>query len=168
MMTEEKTKTRISAVTGKEVTDYIDNNVFTQQLHDYATRQKEREIKGLSREKVPDEIGKGIIQIVNGLASRYNFRSYTYLDEMVGDALVACVNAVHKFNIEKSTNGFGFIGFCAWRVMVNRIKLEKHQQAIKESMLIDPSFEFFDMMENDDTSGMNREGSIDIYYQGKL
>lgn len=162
-----KNKSRISDVTGKVVVDYIDNEIFTKELNKYALKQKERIAQGLPREKIPETIGAGILQIVNGLASRYNFRNYTYIDEMVGDAIVACVNAVHKFDIEKSQNAFGFIGFCAWRVMVNRIKLEKHQQSIKESMLTDPSFEFFESMGNE-AIDIDRENSIDIYYQGKL
>lgn len=162
-----KSKTRISKVTGQMVTDYVDNTKFTQALLDYTNRQKEREKQGLPREKIPEYIGQAIIKIVNGTASRSNFRNYSYIDEMKSDAIEACVKAVHKFDINKSQNAFGFIGFCAWRVMVTRIKTEKKQHKIKEDMLLDPSFEFFEMMGNDSIQ-IDREQSINMYFGGKI
>ena len=158
---------RISKVSGKETIDYVDNEKFTQALHEYSTRQNERMLNGLEREKIPDYIGECILKIVDGTASRGNFRSYTYIDEMKGDAIEACIKAVHKFDINKSENAFGFIGFCAWRVMVTRIKTEKKQQKIKEDILLDPSFDFFEIMGNEEIH-IDREQTINMYYGGKL
>lgn len=166
-----KSKERVSDVTGKKVTDYVDNKKFTQCMDEYVKKQLERESLGLEREMIPDYIGHCILKIVDGLGSRPNFRNYTYLNEMKGDALVASVKAVHKFDIDKCANGgaFAFITFCAWRFMVNRIKLEHKQQAIKESMIIDPTFEFYETMgQNDGAVNIDKENSIDTYFQGKM
>lgn len=165
-----KSEERISEVTGKNVVDYVDNETFTAAMHAYVTRQSEREEAGLTREMIPDYIGACILKIVNGLGSRPNFRNYTYLPEMKGDATVAAVKAVHKFDIERcKTGAFGFITFCAWRFMVNRIKIEHKQQSIKESMIIDPTFEFYETMgHNDDAVSIDKENSIDTYFQGKM
>lgn len=164
------TKGRVSDVTGKTVVDYVDNETFTAAMHSYVTRQNERELQELPRENIPNYIGECILKIVDGLGSRPNFRNYTYLEEMKGDAMVAAVKAVHKFDIERcKTGAFGFITFCAWRFMVNRIKLEHKQQAIKESMIIDPTFEFYETMgHNDNAVNIDKENSIDTYFQGKL
>lgn len=163
-------KSRVSDVTGKKVIDYVDNETFTNAMHQYVLRQAEREEAGLPREAIPNYIGECILQIVDGLGSRPNFRNYTYLEEMKGDAMVAAVKAVHKFKIERCKKGaFGFITFCAWRFMVNRIKLEHKQQSIKESMIIDPTFEFYETMgHNDGAVNIDKENSIDTYFQGKI
>lgn len=165
-----KSKERVSDVTGKKVIDYVNNEEFTQAMDVYVKRQAQREMDGLPRENIPDYIGECILKIVDGLGSRPNFRNYTYLSEMKGDALVASVKAVHKFDIARCNNGaFGFITFCAWRFMVNRIKIEHKQQDIKESMIIDPTFEFYETMgHNDNSVSIDKENSIDTYFQGKM
>lgn len=164
-----KDTSRISKTTGKKVTDYVDNEKFTSALHEYATRQRTRIEQGLPQEQIPEYIGACILKIVDGCGSRANFRNYTYLDEMKGDAIIAAVKAVPKFNSEKSKNGYGFITFCVWRDMVNRIVLEKKQQDIKTSMMIDPTIDFFDTMGNNDNNiNITKENAVDTYHQGKL
>lgn len=101
--------------------------------------------------------------------SKVHVTGNTYLDEMKGDAIIAAVKAVPKFNSEKSKNGYGFINLCVWRDMVNRIVLEKKQQDIKTSMMIDPTIDFFDTMGNNDNNiNITKENAVDTYNQGKL
>lgn len=162
-------KTRKSQVTGKDVVDYVDKKKFTQAVIDYVTVQNERKEQGLPQEKIPEYIGDCIIKIVNGLSNRYNFRKYTWRDEMVGDAIIASVRAIPKFDPERSKNAYGFITQCSWFVFVNRIKLEKKQIAIKENMIFDPTFEFFETMgQNDEKVKISKQNSIETYLQGKL
>lgn len=168
-MTIKKDNSRISKTTGKKVVDYVDNKVFTQALHDYATEQRERAEKGLPQQQIPEYIGSCILKIVNGCGSRANFRNYTYLDEMKGDAIIAAVKAVPKFNSEKSSNGYGFINLCVWRDMVNRILLEKKQQDIKVSMMTDPTVDFFETMGNNDNNvNITKDNAVETYQQGKM
>lgn len=167
-MTIKKDNSRISKTTGKKVVDYVDNAVFTKALDEYSTRQRLRAEQGLPQERIPEYIGSCILKIVDGCGSRANFRNYTYLDEMKGDAIIAAVKAVPKFNIEKSSNGYGFINLCVWRDMVNRIVLEKKQQDIKTSMMIDPTIEFYDTMGNDSNINITKENAVDTYHQGKI
>lgn len=94
-------KERKSDVTGKKVTDYINNKALSKAVIEYNERHVERMAKGLPQERIPDVIGLAILKIADGLGSRYNFRNYTYLDEMVGDATVQGVYSVTKFNLDK-------------------------------------------------------------------
>lgn len=160
-------KSRISKVTGKVVTDYVDKKKFTEDIHQYVIRQKQRELEGLPKEKMPNSIGSSIIKIVEGIGKRSNFRNYTYIDEMIGDAIVACVAAVHKFDPEKSDNAFGFMSFCAWNVFLNRIQLEKKIQTGKESLMLDNTYLTSELGEYADEFDINREDSINMYWSGK-
>lgn len=92
---------RRSSVTGKKVRDYVDNKKFTYAVMQYNERHNKRMEQGLKQEIMPDIIGLGIMKIADGLGSRFNFRAYTYVDEMVADARVQAVYAVTKFNINK-------------------------------------------------------------------
>lgn len=167
-------KQRKNVTTGKDVVDYVDKESLSILCRDYNESQKPRDEQGLPRQPIPDSIGKIIMQMITGMGSRFNFRSYTYNDEMVGDAYIAAVRAVHKFEyyrLDKKgnrVNAYSFINWCAWQAMASRITDEKKQQKIKEDMMIDPSFEFFDQMEGDDNIQISRDGSLDIYWGGKL
>lgn len=94
-------KIRKSKVTGKKVTDYIYNKALTLAVIQYNERHKERMEKGLPQERIPDSIGLAIMKIAEGIGSRYNFRNYTYLEEMIGDAIEQGVYSVTKFNLDK-------------------------------------------------------------------
>lgn len=91
----------------------------------------------------------------------------TYIDEMIGDAIVSCVAAVHKFDPEKSDNAFGFMSFCAWNVFLNRIQLEKKIQTGKESLMLDNTYLTSELGEYADEFDINREDSINMYWSGK-
>lgn len=92
---------RRSSVTGKKVRDYVDNKKFTESVIKYNARHKQRMEEGKKQETMPDLIGRGIMKIADGLGSRHNFRGYTYVDEMVSDAIVQAVYAVTRFKVDK-------------------------------------------------------------------
>ena len=92
---------RRSSVTGKKVRDYVDNKKFTREVIAYNERHKIRMDEGKPQERMPDIIGLGIMKIADGLGSRHNFRGYTYVDEMVADAIVQAVYAVTRFKVDK-------------------------------------------------------------------
>ncbi len=165
-------KTRKSAASGKDVVDYVDKRELEIAINEYNSKNKEREAQGLPRLPMTQYIGDSILKIVNGLGSRYNFRNYSYLDEMKSDAIVGCVYAVHKFDSNVSNNSYGFLNFCAWRKMVNRIKIEKQKQQTVVDMMNDPSFEFFEIMGNEaevnELMRIGRENSMDVYNGSKV
>lgn len=92
---------RRSIVTGKKVRDYVDNKHFTREIMQYNERHKKRMLEGKPQEQIPDVIGYGIMKIAEGLASRHNFRGYTYIEDMKCDGIVQGVYAVTRFNISK-------------------------------------------------------------------
>lgn len=165
-------KVRKSQASGKNVVDYVDKRELEIAINEYNRKNREREAQGLPRLPMTPYIGDSILKIVNGLGSRFNFRNYSYLDEMKSDAIVGCVYAVHKFDSNVSSNSYGFLNFCAWRKMVNRIKIEKQKQQTVLDMMNDPSFEFFDIMGNEDEVrellASGRESSMDTYYGSKV
>lgn len=92
-----------------------------------------REIKILKKTKapqssypqIPEKVGKGIMQIVEGLGRKSNFSQYTYRDEMMSDAILNCVSYLHNFNLKKSNNIFAYVTQIAYNSFIKRIQLEQ-------------------------------------------
>ena len=69
---------------------------------------KER-LKENPKEKIPEQIGRVIILIVDKILSKFSYRGYTFKDEMRSEAILACVTAIPKFDADRSDNVFGFL-----------------------------------------------------------
>lgn len=122
---------RQSKATGKKVRDYVDNEIFTKAIITYNIEHNERMARGLPKKIMPDIIGHGILKIVDGLGSRFNFRGYTYIDEMRDDAIVQAVYAVTKFKVDKLT--LSYLDEKRWYVNLdpkhyNRTKKTKEEE----------------------------------------
>jgi hypothetical protein len=67
-----------------------------------------------------------IINIANGLVKRWNFREYTWTDEMSLDAIEVCVRYLHNYD-PKYKNAHAYITKTCFSACVNRIKKENKQ-----------------------------------------
>ena len=106
--------------------NYVNNPDF------YASLVKYRDmIKENPAATIPNYIGICISSICNKLATKYNFASYTFRDEMIGDGIEHCIRAVTLFNPEKTNNPFAYITQIAWNAFIRRIKLENKENYIK-------------------------------------
>lgn len=114
--------------------NYVNNADFVAALNDY--KQK---LKTNPNIKIPNYIGICISDICNKMATRPNFSGYTFKDEMIGDAIENCLEAVGNFDSEKSkersrsgaVNAFGYFSWIAWNAFIRRIAKEKKQIYIK-------------------------------------
>ena len=118
----------------------VDNEKLTTALIEYSEIRVRAEENGQEPPQFSDFIAKEIMKIIDNLGRSGNFNGYTWLSEMKGDALEACVKAVMKFNPEAKTrsgkpNGFGFLTQVSWFAFVNRIKKENKENAIKDSLI---------------------------------
>lgn len=154
--------------------NYLDNAKLLEQILLYQGKMKEAAAAGKPCPKIPDVIGVAIERTAAGIASRPNFRGYTYIDEMTRDAIVDCVRAVKLFNVEKlgkagKPNPFGYFSRIIWYAFLTRISNEKRGQKAKVEMMFDPTTEQFARMEGDmDNYYDNRSEMLDFYYAGKL
>lgn len=118
---------------------YVDNEQMYDILLEY-TEEKKRCIEaGLPIPVIPDEIGISITNMAHGFASRYNFRDYFFKDDMIGDAIVDALAAVNGYKPEKTVgkNAFGFFNQTIFWSFLRRIKAEKKEQAMRESLMFD-------------------------------
>lgn len=77
----------------------------------------------------PNYLGECIIKIAEGLSYSPKFRNYSYIDDMVGDALIKMYAALKNknFNVDSPSNPFSYFTTIAFRAFINRIKKEKRR-----------------------------------------
>lgn len=86
---------------------------------------------------ITNYIGECLLKIANGLAAKWNFRDYTYKEEMVSDGVIHCLRYVDKFDPQKSTNPFSYFTQAMYYMFVNRIRAEKTEQYVKYKATIE-------------------------------
>jgi DNA-directed RNA polymerase specialized sigma24 family protein len=86
--------------------------------------------------------------MANKLATRYNFNGYTYIDEMIGDGILRCVEAFKSFDPTRS-NPFSYFTVILYRTFVQRIKKEKQTRKARDELIM--INDIYSIQEGDDT-----------------
>ncbi|MFZ4165299.1 sigma factor [Brevundimonas sp. NPDC058933] len=77
-----------------------------------------------------------ITAMAHSYARRGNWRNYTYVDDMVQEALLNLVLNVLKFNENKSDNPHAYITRCLQTSFIRELNNQKKQGKIKDILLI--------------------------------
>lgn len=153
---------RTSDVTGKKVTNYVDNDTFCNAVITWNESCRAAAELGEPKPAMPDVIGMQMLLMAEGLSRRYNFRNYTYIDEMRDDAVYMAIRAVKNFDPTKSNNAFGYFNRVMWQAMTTRIKTEKEENDIKMSLLKDPMYLGY-TSESSDGNQVDKDRLISVY-----
>lgn len=107
--------------------DYVNNRDLLGCLKQHRARHQEWKHGDRcgAAPRIPEYVGHAIYMICTRLGRRSNFCGYSYIDEMIGDAIESCLMAVNNFDPAKSSNPFGYFSRVAWRAMIHRIDIEK-------------------------------------------
>ncbi len=116
-MTKRKPRKRLT----KQDDLYINNSDFTSAVSVW----KENLIKNGS-ETIPHFVADCFLKIVTRYSNKLNFSGYTYIEDMRGDALLACVKYAHNFNPLKSQNAFAYFTTIVHNSFLQYLKKEKH------------------------------------------
>jgi len=133
--------------------NYVDNKRLYGEMIHFINGCRAAEQEGDQRPKVPEYIGECIFKIATKLATKPNFASYTYKDEMISDGIEVCIRYIHNFDPEKSTNPFAYFTQIIYYAFLQRIQKEKKQayikaksfenSAIMNELVDDPTGQFF-------------------------
>ena len=98
----------------------------------------------LERGSITNKLAKMFILMVNKYGQRGNWRGYTYLDEMKGQALLQLAQMGLQFDEYKSDNPFSYYTASVSNSFTRVLNLEKKNQDLRDDLLIDsgasPSF----------------------------
>lgn len=154
---------------------YLDNEEFHNELVEYTkilNEAKERGDENLPR--VPESIGRKLLLIVNGLAKSKSYCGYTYIDDMISEALDNCVKCAgnYKSNVETKTgkpNPFGYFTMVASRAFHRILHKEKRFAEAKVNLLRNSNV-IGDIMAGTgyDSSDMEHKNQLIQYMDGIL
>jgi hypothetical protein len=87
--------------------------------------------------RITNTLGKMYLKLVERYSHRANWRGYTYVDEMRGQALLQLSYIGLKFNEAKSDNPFAYYTAAVNNSFTRVLNIEKKNQTIRDDMLID-------------------------------
>lgn len=94
--------------------------------------------------KITEELGRMFLMLAERYAQRSNWRGYTYVDEMKGQAILQLSQIGLQFDESKSENPFAYYTAAVTNSFTRVLNIEKRNQNIRDDMLQDngltPSF----------------------------
>jgi hypothetical protein len=87
--------------------------------------------------QISNELGTMYLKLVERYSHRANWRGYTYVDEMRGQALVQLSQIGLQFNEAKSDNPFAYYTAAVNNSFTRVLNLEKRNQTIRDDILIE-------------------------------
>lgn len=117
----------------KKSRQYVNNKDLYQEFLKYRPKVVKALEKGEQAPTMPDTIAKACIQIATRrcYSSRFFKYSADWKEEMVQDAILACVNGAYKFDPEKSNNPFAYITSIVNNAVYNRLNIEAANDYIR-------------------------------------
>lgn len=142
---------------------YVDNEKLYNDIVTWQDYKASEIAAGRPEPKISDDVAIAIVKIIDKLATRWNYSGYTWRDEMIGDAQIICIKAIHKFNRDDpKKNPFGFLTFITWRAFNKRIKVENKYHEFKMSLMLDETIDGFDSQGGDEFD-INRQDMVAAY-----
>lgn len=114
--------------------DYVDNKKLHQVYSEFIYAVREVKEAGGTRDdwpKIPDYLATAIINMSRKLGTRYNFAGYSFIEEMIDDAIENCILYIDKYNPDKYSNAFAYLTQIMINAFVRRIHREKKEMYIK-------------------------------------
>lgn len=94
--------------------------------------------------KITEKLATMFLMMVNRYSSRGNWRSYTYLEEMKGNAIISLCAGGLQFDESKSSNPFSFYTTVITNAFTGYLLIERKNQNIRDDLLemngLNPSF----------------------------
>lgn len=119
----------------RQKVNYVDNAKMFEEIKKYLVACKTAEKAGKDRPRLSEYLGECILKIALRVATKPNFKSYTYKDDMVSDGVENCLIYLRNFNPLKSKNPFGYFTTVIHYAFIRRIMKEKKHTYIKYKLM---------------------------------
>ena len=81
-------------------------------------------------------LGKMFLELVQNLATKSNWRGYSYKDEMQAEALIQLCRGYQTYRVEKSENAFAWCTAVSWNAFRKVLGREKKSQNVRDEILV--------------------------------
>jgi hypothetical protein len=135
--------------TRKRSEHYVNNRDFLDAIVEYKIKLKqaaEKEIpditeqqlktwKSPNKPRISNYLGECFLKIATHLSYKPNFVNYMFREDMICDGIENCVQYIHNFNPEKSSNPFAYFTQIIHYAFLRRIQKEKKQMEIRAKII---------------------------------
>jgi hypothetical protein len=132
---------------------YIDNDKFYDEITKYHYAYKAAKERGEEKPRISNYLGECVKKIAKGLATKSNFRNYSYIDDMMSAAIEDCIKHMHSFDPTKSRNPFSYFTQACYFSFIHQIQKEKKQTVTKKRILMNSAIELYELQSHDDEEG---------------
>lgn len=151
----------------KKPVNYVDKEKLTLALIEYAEQCRLAKEAEEDKPRVPEYIGKSVLDICHRYSFSPSFINYPFREDMVGDAVENCLKYLHNFDPEKSRNPLSYFTQFAFFTFLQRIKREKKQYHTK-AKYVQTNALHLDILNQDDSELANDFGSVYYKYVSTL
>lgn len=102
---------------------YVDNARLVESIREYKSALKSGDEKAI----MPAYIGIAFMKMAERIGKKPNYASYSYLDEMIDDAIENCIKGVKSFDPDRSPYAVSYFSITIMRAFHRRID-EEHKQ----------------------------------------
>ena len=106
---------------------------------------------------IPNYLGECFLKIATHLSYKPNFVNYMFREDMISDGIENCVQYIHNFDPEKSTNPFAYFTQIIHYAFLRRIQKEKKQLDIKTKIIERTGFDEVMMIDDSLLAGHSSE-----------
>ena len=153
--------------TRKRSEHYVNNKEFLYAIVQYKADVKSAEEAGDPKPRITNYLGECFVKIATHLSYKPNFVNYMFREDMISDGIENCVQYIHNFNPEKSTNPFAYFTQIIHYAFLRRIQKEKKQMEIREKIIEKSGYD--EVMHVDDDGGYSSDyNSIKEAVQTKM
>lgn len=151
----------------KTSVNYLSNENILTEIRASKERLRTANIPLTPTEALTPGLVKMIRMIVHGVSLKYNWRNYSYIEDMKAEAEYALSKNALKFNEEKTQNPFSYYTQIVWSSFIsfveNEKKLGRVRDAILEDLEMTPSFRR--QMENEEEQRGENAGRREMAYK---
>jgi DNA-directed RNA polymerase specialized sigma subunit len=136
---------------------YVNNKELLEALIVHRTKVAHAKEKDLPKPRISNYLGECFLKIATHLSYKPNFVNYMFRDDMISDGIENCVQYIHNFDPNKSSNPFAYFTQIIHYAFLRRIQKEKKQLEIKTKIIERTGFD--EVMTIDDSllSGSNSD-----------
>ena len=114
---------------------YVNNKEFLEAICEYKRKVKVAAENGEPKPRITNYLGECFLKIATHLSYKPNFVNYMFREDMICDGIENCVQYIHNFNPEKSSNPFAYFTQIIHYAFLRRIQKEKKQMEIRSKII---------------------------------
>lgn len=118
----------------KVKTNYVNNENLLQEIA-LSKAKQEQHPDWTPAQCFTPKLTNMLMEMVYRYAGKYNWRGYSYNDEMRSEALVSLCQSALKFDASRSQNPFGYYTMIITRCFITYLEKEKQLRSIRDDLI---------------------------------